>query len=480
VGVTLKDMFPTITDMKKIYFKGQRRKTLIPQHAVLRATLNSDIIALRRALRRETNTNNMTSLEQTLQAKLDEKRERDDAFFREAANQVRNYILDPPSEIRLARRRHRDTEVNPLDKTNDRTLLADRYVALLLSRLFNIQTIGRDHIIRALINTLHITKGSKNADRSIIKTDIQDFFATIDHDSLSQKLDGHMGVPTFVTKHVQTLLHSYNRIHQTRTGIPKGVPSSSVLAEIYLENLDVRIKQNPNVIFYSRYVDDIVIVTHGNAHTEVRTILINELKRLKLEENSRKSKVIPPEGYVNDQFDYLGYGFAFDPKTRQLTSIDVSESKQNRYLKTIRNLEEYGDQIRCWNSESDVDLYLAAYEYIYYPHATNADEDSLRIVTGLAYSAKYILESKKQKKEPERLKAVIAAASKHLTPQIGKITKKDGIKSKCKCCNRPVHRAADLEEIRNNNHTYLDFLMACARDHVDDELRKSVKELLWT
>lgn len=43
-------------------------------------------------------------------------------------------------------------------------------------------------------------------------------------------------------------------------GVPRGIGISSLLSEIYMRDLDCSIKKRPEVIFYVRYVDDILIL----------------------------------------------------------------------------------------------------------------------------------------------------------------------------------------------------------------------------
>jgi hypothetical protein len=55
-----------------------------------------------------------------------------------------------------------------------------------------------------------------------------------------------------------------NKIHQPEKGVFMGSPISSTIAEIFLQHLeDIHIKQlldTKNIIFYIRYVDDILII----------------------------------------------------------------------------------------------------------------------------------------------------------------------------------------------------------------------------
>jgi hypothetical protein len=55
-----------------------------------------------------------------------------------------------------------------------------------------------------------------------------------------------------------------NKIYQPEKGVSLGSPVSSTIAELFLQHFeDIRIKQlldTKNIIFYTRYVDDILII----------------------------------------------------------------------------------------------------------------------------------------------------------------------------------------------------------------------------
>ena len=60
-------------------------------------------------------------------------------------------------------------------------------------------------------------------------------------------------------------------------GLPMGSPLSSILSEIFLQHIENSyiedIKKQVNIIFYSRYVDDILII-YNNVHDNSTNIRI--------------------------------------------------------------------------------------------------------------------------------------------------------------------------------------------------------------
>lgn len=474
---------PAAKDMKQIAFKAQRRKNLLPEHAVLTAAFNDTILAQRERVNAETDETKSKLLKEKLRATLAHKREHENELFEKLARDLRDYIVNQPSQIRLYKQRRGDDErlIMRFDRKRNITTLFDRYVALVLSRSYQVKLWGRDQLVRSLLNALRITSSGKvgsKAHRSIVRIDIKNFFDSIDHNILLKKLRMHSGVPLFALKHVESLLEAYSRVEGKPTGIPQGVPSSSVLAEIYLENLDYVFKQDSSVVFYGRYVDDIILVCQGHDAHRIYDLASKSLARLSLVFNdSKTSKHFYPTDRSGN-FDYLGYSFGFDPKTGQLCELDLSSRKFQRYEAAFQNLKEYIQNITCWAKPKDIDLLLESVGYLFYPRVTIADADSLRIVTGLAYSARFIQhEGLKKRDFMSKLLHSSSNGLKNLLEWLRPLRLQ--LHPACPCCQQEIHRFQDLWALAENGIVHKDVLEIAAVPHADELTRREVKKLLW-
>ncbi len=120
----------------------------------------------------------------------------------------------------------------------------------------------------------------KKEDAAIINLDIQDFFynATISEIKLNKavgKLSGSLlelhkifiQINRKYTKKLSNynyIKNDYNKILKNKEFVlPIGLPTSYVLANWYMDNFDKRILQEVKPIYYSRYVDDILIVVNN-------------------------------------------------------------------------------------------------------------------------------------------------------------------------------------------------------------------------
>ena len=110
-------------------------------------------------------------------------------------------------------------------------------------------------------------------------------------------------------------------------GIPQGSPISSVLANIYLVDFDIKINEyiEKNKGIYRRYSDDIVIVCSADLKDQIIQLLTNEIQKYKLTIQSSKTQTFhfikssdrftcffeTKKGALiqNRNFEYLGFQF---------------------------------------------------------------------------------------------------------------------------------------------------------------------------
>jgi hypothetical protein len=171
--------------------------------------------------------------------------------------------------------------------------------------------VGRNSIVRALKHSL-----LKRYTHAVYRLDIKSFFASIPHGKLLSRIAEVRSLDRITNELVSQFLREYEALKGVPVGIPQGVGLSSQLAELYLDDLDRAMRSYPGVLFYSRYVDDIILVLEGK---EVRDQIAEEINRLlsdlDLEVNKTYEKfsniVADSEGnYAAGEFiEYLGYRF---------------------------------------------------------------------------------------------------------------------------------------------------------------------------
>jgi len=168
---------------------------------------------------------------------------------------------------------------------------------------------NRNSIVRALKETLN-----KGYDHAIYKMDVQNFFESIPHSTLIDHLARPMALDSVSAQLARQLLSEYEAITGNEMGLPRGVGLSSQLAELYMRDFDLKVRMHPGVLFYARYVDDVIVVLENDQVLEaVKLVVDDQLQNLSLKIKNEKTHDVKADGKGNydaaDQVEYLGYRF---------------------------------------------------------------------------------------------------------------------------------------------------------------------------
>lgn len=189
----------------------------------------------------------------------------------------------------------------------------------------------------------------------IVRTDIESFYESIPQDILTKKLNDENLLTHLSRKFITQILLSYNDLSHSATGVPRGIGISAYLVELYMREIDSKIKSLPNVMYYARYVDDIVVMFTPRIDTvsrdynaEVKQVIshygltVND-KKTKCLDNTNRAIV------VKHELEYLGYRFIFGNErsdtgktVKMPLNILISTKKKRRYkIKIIKAFESY-------------------------------------------------------------------------------------------------------------------------------------------
>ena len=474
----MRDALPTLADVHSIQYKSQRRKNIIPLHATLTAKHNLRIVALFRAIDESDSEIARSQLRDDLKELLEVKKRHEVEVLEKMRNDLESRVLSPPASIRLKKKCVGGREVVVFNKIRPSLMLFDRFVALRLKRAFGINASGRDQSLRVLHNTLLASSRAGTVRQGVIRLDIEKFYESIEHDELQRKLANHAGVPNFVKEHVQQVMHAYRRVTGRSRGLPDGVPSSATLAEIYLERFDFSMRHHPDVALFVRYADDMVVVCEPERTASLDRYVDELLTRDKLVRNATKSTTLKHPDPSTTSFDFLGYKFIFEQGTSRLSAVDLSDAKTARYMEGLRRLKAYADSIPCWADQVAVDRYLALDSYLFHAHATANAGHGIRIVTGLAYSARFMNGPLSKRRN---FQGLLKSYRKELGSRWGaKIAKlEQGVPLSCACCGQLIHRAEAIATMSSDWAGEREIMHTKGAAHLDDEIHDWAKELLW-
>ena len=225
---------------------------------------------------------------------------------------------------KVKKRKVNNKDVYYIDDRNE--YFAIKKLNSIIKKLYTISHSNRNNILKQLINIIN-----DGSDYKIIRADIKDFFGQIPRKNIVNKIkkDSLLG---------SLMIQKLNKLNKfldnsTCTGLPRGLSISSTLSELYLRDFDNNIKSNPNVYYYARYVDDIIIICLDNVN-EIERVLNKMLKNLGLSVNE-KYRIINDRS-IKSEFDYLGVKFRL---TSRLSKYSLSTNKvkeiKTRIIKSI-------------------------------------------------------------------------------------------------------------------------------------------------
>ena len=195
-----------------------------------------------------------------------------------------------------------------IDRESASEFFTLKQMQLNLERAYKVKQGNRKNIISCLKQVL-----SSNLKKYIIRADIRSFYESIPNEKIINYLEND-ALLTYKNKILfKKLFEEYNVYSKNKKGVPRGVGVSAYLAELYMKKFDDAMMHDERIIYFARYVDDIVIVTFGSESDA--DLIFEKMERiinydLGLEIN--KDKTIGPlnfGGKSSPKFDYLGYSF---------------------------------------------------------------------------------------------------------------------------------------------------------------------------
>lgn len=179
----------------------------------------------------------------------------------------------------------------------------------------------------------------------VIDADITKYFDTIPHDKLLASL-----AKRIVDKNILRLINMWLKApiveeeqgkktyRGNNTGTPQGGVLSPLLANIYLNALDLAMKQNTEARLV-RYADDFVVLCKHNARTAYGAVT-DVLKSLGLTLNADKTRILDA---TQERFSFLGFTVAVkrNPKTGKKFPLIVSSARATKDIKNaIRDVTD--------------------------------------------------------------------------------------------------------------------------------------------
>ena len=215
--------------------------------------------------------------------------------------------------------------------------IALRHLTANIRRVTGVKQDNRNYITTCIRRLLY-----EGTPFVIHKLDIKGFYESVDVRFILRSLESD---PGFSEQSITTLATFFSCLNSSSiSGLPRGLSLSATLSEYLLRSFDEEVRSREGVWYYSRFVDDMVIITEGKKTTE----FFNSLSLpAALTFNPAKSKFYPFSGFIKGQplgtehaFNFLGYSYAVGIAYRHSGNevsrkviVDIADSKV-RKLKT--------------------------------------------------------------------------------------------------------------------------------------------------
>lgn len=243
----------------------------------------------------------------------------------ELTKQIALDFSNGKSEVKsLSKHSVRGRDIFTMDTLYD--ALTIRCTGFILKNTFPYTLFSRD---REITQIWEILKTEKRG--WIFRTDIKSFFENIPFKKLNNDLFLRGMNNRISMNHLENICAFVGRMGCD--GIPRGLPISSTLAEIALSQFDKEIRGMKEVVYYTRYVDDIFIVFEKE-NINFQSIIADLLPyNLNLNPAKTRSRQLG----TNTRVDFLGYTFLLN----NLNDIEISRRKiakiKSRIILSIRS-----------------------------------------------------------------------------------------------------------------------------------------------
>ncbi|MBX3164739.1 MAG: hypothetical protein KF900_09675 [Bacteroidetes bacterium] len=256
-------------------------------------------------------------------------------------------------------------------------------------KLYKVKQSSRYSIISQLKNFL-----DDGFPKIILKTDIKEFYESIPHENLLKKINDDNLLTHLSMRFIQQILKEFKDKSDATKGVPRGIGISPYLTELYMRDIDAKIKQLPNLMYYARYVDDIILIfmpqinsTTRDYKREVKEVLAKE--GLIMNESVDKTKLIDISNkHTNQQYDfeYLGYKFisGYTSNKHIPLTLTISSRKKKRYEDRLKKaFELYAKQSRL-NEKKARKLFVKRIKFL--TSNTRLVNNKRNVITGIYYT----------------------------------------------------------------------------------------------
>lgn len=315
------------------------------------------------------------------------------------------------------------------------SVFVTRHLHNIIKSTYDIKQSHRDLIV-SRVKSVCLDKSPKY----IVKADVKDFYESIEHELIIKKLHSSTRLSVLPKRILTQLLRSYASLVGVDKGLPRGVGLSAYLSEVYMKDLDDEFENNPDLTFYSRYVDDLILIYSPNIIKD-KSFYLQSVKeaagRKKLQLNN-KTKEIDLTVDKFQVFEYLGYSFSF--KGKEIV-IRLSFKRVDKYKKRIdQAFDNYLKKCK-YNPEEKACLLIDKIRFL--TGNTRLLHAKSKAFTGVYFNNMYINDVSDLEEIDEYLKTkLLAITDQRLLRRLNKFSFVEGFENK-------VFRSFSTADLKN-------------------------------
>lgn len=195
------------------------------------------------------------------------------------------------------------------------------------------------------------------SDFTIYKFDFRNFFDSINGQQVYKDYFKRTNLFRFEVNLLEKLLE----VAKTCTA---GIPTSNALTEVVSCDFDKRLKTvlaQHGLIFYSRYVDDVMLVfnrfvDNSVLEDKIKTVIEDVFSAHSVTINPEKSVYLSKSNLVVKTFSYLGYNFRYD-ESNKVFIYGIEPKKIEKYMKRYRKI------LLDYKKTNDITLFKERYDF---------------------------------------------------------------------------------------------------------------------
>lgn len=298
-----------------------------------------------------------------------------------------------------------------------------------INRTYNVKQSSRYAILSELLNLLE-----DNFPKYVIRTDIKSFYESIPQKKLLDKINNDYLLSIKTKKFISQIFTSYNNLTgqtnpETAKGVPRGVGISAYLSELFMRSIDNKIRELDDLVYYARYVDDIIAIFIPKSKnidsiqlrdykTKLTDLITSEGLALNIKKTDEYNLL---EGIFNLRFNdnqpnyvpktiqYLGYEIGSIIRYKNNGKVDkqdlttrLSENKINKYFDKIKLSFQHFEKKKKHNRKNAFKLLSARINYL--TSNTKLRNNKDKVFVGIYYSNPFLNSDTSLEKLQTRLK----------------------------------------------------------------------------